>query len=82
MNIIGIDLGNSNSYYAIQIGDRLEPLMDPNDQYGLPSVLFHRQDKSGRIIEFIGRDIRRRLHQRKLLLTDESVSPLIQRGMN
>lgn len=60
MNIIGIDLGNSNSYYAIQIGNRLEPLMDPNDQYGLPSVLFHRQDKSGRIIEFIGREAERR----------------------
>ena len=60
MNLIGIDLGNSNSYCAIQIDDRLEPLMDPNDQYGLPSVFFHRTDKSGRVIEFIGREAERR----------------------
>ncbi len=60
MNIIGIDFGNSNSFCAIQIDDRIEPLMDPNDQYGLPSTFFHRKDKSGRIIEFIGREAERR----------------------
>ena len=60
MNIIGIDLGTINSFFAILIDDRLEPLMDPNDQYGLPSVFFHRKDKSGRIIEFIGREAERR----------------------
>ena len=34
--------------------------MDPNDQYGLPSTFFHRKDKSGRVIEFIGREAERR----------------------